>query len=85
MFLGRFALSHTFYFSNLLLGIFSELSSESVKEQITRVLLERIMVNKPHPWVSLRICSVCVFVCVLRTLYRVEKQRKAPPLLSVIK
>jgi hypothetical protein len=25
-------------------------SSEIVKEQITRVLLERLIVNRPHPW-----------------------------------
>lgn len=32
-----------------LLSLFSK-QSETVKEQITRVLLERLIVNRPHPW-----------------------------------
>ena len=27
------------------------LQSDTVKEQVTRVLLERLIVNRPHPWV----------------------------------
>jgi CCR4-NOT transcription complex subunit 1 len=30
--------------------LFSESASEAVREQITRVLLERLIVNRPHPW-----------------------------------
>ena len=43
--------SHTFYFSCVLLGLFSDMKNDAVKEQITRVLLERLIVNRPHPWV----------------------------------
>ena len=33
-----------------MLFLFAESSIEIVKEQITRVLLERLIVNRPHPW-----------------------------------
>lgn len=46
----RYPNSHTHYFSCVLLQLFSESSNEFVKEQITRVLLERLIVNRPHPW-----------------------------------
>ena len=37
-------------FSMVLLFIFSESTDDFVKEQITRVLLERLIVHRPHPW-----------------------------------
>jgi len=46
----RFPNSHTHYFSCALLSLFSEANSEALQEQITRVLLERLIVNRPHPW-----------------------------------
>lgn len=46
----RYPNSHTLYFSNLLLLLFREASHDSVKEQITRVLVERLLANRPHPW-----------------------------------
>jgi len=46
----RYPSSHTHYFSCLMLYIFSESASLVVKEQVTRVLLERLIVNRPHPW-----------------------------------
>ncbi|XP_065578848.1 CCR4-NOT transcription complex subunit 1-like isoform X2 [Artemia franciscana] len=46
----RFPNSHTYYFSCALLCLFSEANSEALQEQITRVLLERLIVNRPHPW-----------------------------------
>jgi len=46
----RYPNSHTHYFSCVLLFLFAESSLEIVKEQITRVLLERLIVNRPHPW-----------------------------------
>ncbi|CAM0140611.1 CCR4-NOT core subunit cdc39, variant 2 [Umbelopsis sp. WA50703] len=46
----RFPNSHTHYFSCILLYLFSEGNQEIVKEQVTRVLLERLIVNRPHPW-----------------------------------
>ncbi|XP_018646224.1 ccr4-not transcription complex, putative [Schistosoma mansoni] len=33
-----------------ILYLFSEQSKEQVKEQISRVLMERLIVNRPHPW-----------------------------------
>jgi len=46
----RFPSSHTHYFSCVMLYVFSESKSMVVKEQVTRVLLERLIVNRPHPW-----------------------------------
>lgn len=46
----RYPSSHTHYFSCVTLFLFSESKSVAVKEQITRVLLERLIVNRPHPW-----------------------------------
>ena len=45
----RFPNSHTHYFSFSLLVLFAD-SPEAVKEQVTRVLLERLIVHRPHPW-----------------------------------
>ncbi|KAG8177929.1 hypothetical protein JTE90_000793 [Oedothorax gibbosus] len=46
----RYPNSHTHYFSCTLLYLFAEANTEAIQEQITRVLLERLIVNRPHPW-----------------------------------
>ncbi|TPX41510.1 hypothetical protein SeLEV6574_g06049 [Synchytrium endobioticum] len=46
----RYPNSHTHYFSNVLLYLFLEADQEIVQEQITRVLIERLIVNRPHPY-----------------------------------
>ncbi|CAH0762465.1 unnamed protein product [Bemisia tabaci] len=46
----RYPNSHTHYFSCTLLYLFHEANTEAIQEQITRVLLERLIVNRPHPW-----------------------------------
>ena len=46
----RYPNSHTHYFSCVLLYLFAEAPHEAVQEQITRVLLERLIVHRPHPW-----------------------------------
>ena len=46
----RYPNNHTHYFSCVLLYLFSEAGSERVQEQITRVLVERLIVHRPHPW-----------------------------------
>ncbi|KAL8129102.1 hypothetical protein V2J09_018257 [Rumex salicifolius] len=46
----RYPNNHTHYFSFIMLLLFSESNQEIVQEQITRVLLERLIVNRPHPW-----------------------------------
>uniref|UniRef100_A0A1Y9H2G9 Uncharacterized protein n=1 Tax=Anopheles dirus TaxID=7168 RepID=A0A1Y9H2G9_9DIPT len=46
----RYPNSHTHYFSCCILYLFGEANSEAIQEQITRVLLERLIVNRPHPW-----------------------------------
>ncbi|KAL1548658.1 transcription regulator [Salvia divinorum] len=46
----RYPNNHTHYFSFILLHLFAESNQELIQEQITRVLLERLIVNRPHPW-----------------------------------
>jgi len=49
----RYPNNHTHYFSCAILYLFAEIkleNSEVIQEQITRILLERLIVNRPHPW-----------------------------------
>jgi CCR4-NOT transcription complex subunit 1 len=50
----RYPNSHTHYFSYTLLYLFGHVQDKSnesdVRQQITRVLLERLIVHRPHPW-----------------------------------
>lgn len=46
----RYPNNYTSYFSIMMLILFKEGSSDRIREQITRVLLERLTVNRPHPW-----------------------------------
>ncbi|KAI8368213.1 CCR4-Not complex component, Not1-domain-containing protein [Radiomyces spectabilis] len=45
----RYPNSHTCFFSTVMVSLFEEMP-ESIKEKMTRVLLERLIVNRPHPW-----------------------------------
>jgi len=45
----RYPSSHTHYYSCVMLFLFSEAKDEGIKEQVTRVLLERLIVQRPHP------------------------------------
>jgi CCR4-NOT transcription complex subunit 1 len=47
----RYPNKHTYYFSCLVLYLFaSNKTNELVQEQIARVLLERLVCNRPYPW-----------------------------------
>uniref|UniRef100_A0A7S1J542 CCR4-NOT transcription complex subunit 1 n=1 Tax=Eutreptiella gymnastica TaxID=73025 RepID=A0A7S1J542_9EUGL len=49
----RYPNNHTHYFSCVVLHLFAEArgpQEKVIQEQITRVLLERLIVNRPHPW-----------------------------------
>ncbi|KAJ3255219.1 hypothetical protein HDU77_003760 [Chytriomyces hyalinus] len=46
----RYPNSHTHYFSCVLLHFFAETTEEIMKELVTRVLIERLIVNRPHPY-----------------------------------
>jgi len=46
----RYPSSHTHYYSCVMLFLFSESKDEGVKEQVSRVLLERLLTYRPHPW-----------------------------------
>ncbi|CAD7952837.1 unnamed protein product [Amoebophrya sp. A25] len=45
----RFPNKHTHYFSRTLLYLFI-VAGEGIQEIITRVLIERLIVHRPHPW-----------------------------------
>uniref|UniRef100_A0A914HCW9 CCR4-NOT transcription complex subunit 1 n=1 Tax=Globodera rostochiensis TaxID=31243 RepID=A0A914HCW9_GLORO len=46
----RYPNSHTHYFSCTLLYLFLGANSEHIQEQITRILFERLVALRPHPW-----------------------------------
>ncbi|KAJ5070934.1 ccr4-not transcription complex [Anaeramoeba ignava] len=46
----RFPNNHTYFFSNIFLFLISDSDDVSIKEQITRVLFERVIVHGPHPF-----------------------------------
>jgi CCR4-NOT transcription complex subunit 1 len=46
----RYPNNQTHYFSCVLLTLFQESTNELLQEQVTRVLLERLIVHRPHPW-----------------------------------
>ena len=49
----RYPNAHTHWFSSLLLHLFVEVKDDCFREVITRVLLERFIVHRPHPWGAL--------------------------------
>jgi len=58
----RYPNSHTHYFSCVLLLLFGDSDNEFVQEQITRVLLERLIVHRPHPVSIFKIhYSICIY------------------------
>ncbi|XP_014752689.1 CCR4-NOT transcription complex subunit 1 isoform X3 [Brachypodium distachyon] len=46
----RYPNNHTHYFSFIVLYLFAEATQDKIQEQITRILLERLIVKRPHPW-----------------------------------
>ena len=46
----RFPNAHTHWFSSLLLHLFASVPDDRFKEIATKVLLERFVVHRPHPW-----------------------------------
>jgi len=46
----RYPNCHTHYFSYTLLYLFLEANIEVIQEQITRILFERLVALRPHPW-----------------------------------
>jgi CCR4-NOT transcription complex subunit 1 len=65
----RYPNSHTYYFGCAILELFSqEDSPPNTYEQITRVLLERIVCNRPHPVTPSLTSLTCSGACSLRLL-----------------
>jgi len=40
----------TFYFTSLIFYIFSNRSDDNLQEQIIKIFIERLIVDRPHPW-----------------------------------
>lgn len=49
----RYPNAHTHWFSSLMLHLFLEVKSDQFREVMTKVLLERFLVHRPHPWGAL--------------------------------
>ncbi|KZT74256.1 Not1-domain-containing protein [Daedalea quercina L-15889] len=49
----RYPNAHTHWFSSLMLHLFVEVKSDQFREIMTKVLLERFLVHRPHPWGAL--------------------------------
>ncbi|THH15893.1 hypothetical protein EW146_g4659 [Bondarzewia mesenterica] len=49
----RYPNAHTHWFSSLLLHLFLEVKDDMFCEVLTKVLLERFIVHRPHPWGAL--------------------------------
>lgn len=46
----RYPSAHTLFFASLMLYLFKVTTDSSIPERIARVLLERVIVARPHPW-----------------------------------
>lgn len=49
----RYPNAHTHWFSSLMLHLFLEVEDDRFREIMTKVLLERFIVHRPHPWGAL--------------------------------
>ncbi|KAI0928230.1 hypothetical protein AcW2_004306 [Taiwanofungus camphoratus] len=57
----RYPNAHTHWFSSLMLYLFLEVNNDQFREVMTKVLLERFLVHRPHPWGAL-----VIFIELLR-------------------
>ncbi|WFD33892.1 CCR4-NOT core subunit cdc39 [Malassezia cuniculi] len=46
----RFPSQHTFFFARLFVAVYTNAVDDSTREQVLRVLLERVLAHRPHPW-----------------------------------
>ncbi|KIH49557.1 hypothetical protein ANCDUO_20368 [Ancylostoma duodenale] len=46
----RYPNAHTHYFSCVFLFLFLNSDHDAIQEQITRILFERLVALRPHPW-----------------------------------
>lgn len=49
----RYPNAHTHWFSSLMLHLFLEVKADRFREIMAKVLLERFLVHRPHPWGAL--------------------------------
>lgn len=46
----RYPNSHTLSATKILICLFKDTNNIKVHEQVTKILIERLLVSKPHPW-----------------------------------
>ncbi|KZT56511.1 Not1-domain-containing protein [Calocera cornea HHB12733] len=46
----RYPNAHTHWFSSVILHLFAEVDNDTLQEIATKVLLEKFLVHRPHPW-----------------------------------
>ncbi|GAA6009388.1 hypothetical protein JCM10207_003757 [Rhodosporidiobolus poonsookiae] len=53
----RYPSAHTYWFASFLQDVFAETTSDEVREQVLRVILERQLATRPTPWGVLHVFS----------------------------
>ena len=46
----RFPSRHTFFSARLMVSVYADATDDATREQVLRVLLERVLAHRPHPW-----------------------------------
>ncbi|KAJ2399147.1 CCR4-NOT core subunit cdc39 [Coemansia sp. RSA 2559] len=78
----RFPSSHTYLCSRMVLALFSK-SEESVRECIGRVLVERILVNRPFPW-GLLVTLIEILRNPYYAFWNHEFTRRSPQIVEIL-
>ncbi|KAJ2550933.1 CCR4-NOT core subunit cdc39 [Coemansia sp. RSA 1933] len=78
----RFPSSHTYLCSRMILALFSK-SEERVRECIGRVLVERILVNRPFPW-GLLVTLIEILRNPYYAFWNHEFTRRSPQIVEIL-
>ncbi|KAJ1735111.1 CCR4-NOT core subunit cdc39 [Coemansia sp. Benny D160-2] len=78
----RFPSSHTYLCSRMILALFSK-SDEDVRECIGRVLVERILVNRPFPW-GLLVTLIEILRNPYYSFWSHEFTRRSPQIVEIL-
>ncbi|KAJ1898449.1 CCR4-NOT core subunit cdc39, partial [Coemansia sp. IMI 209127] len=78
----RFPSSHTYLCSRMILALFSK-SEENVRECIGRVLVERILVNRPFPW-GLLVTLIEILRNPYYAFWNHEFTRRSPQIVEIL-
>ncbi|KAJ1720201.1 CCR4-NOT core subunit cdc39 [Coemansia erecta] len=78
----RFPSAHTYLCSRMILALFSK-SEERVRECIARVLIERILVNRPFPW-GLLVTLIELLRNPYYAFWNHEFTRRSPQIIEIL-